>query len=177
MSTAASLQNLAAKPKALSNATHAGLLLQRKCACGSPTSSLTGECAECKSKKRLQTKLVIGADNDPLEQEADRVADQVLAKPSQAGIDKAPTANSTIDGTNNWAAVRGARQRGSCTRRSWQAARPHAKPGYGTALRPRFFEGARAFWRVRGGAIGTECERLCLHGRTQHRIWCGTVFS
>ena len=90
MSTAASLQNLAAKPKALSNATHAGLLLQRKCACGSPTSSLTGECAECKSKKRLQTKLVIGADNDPLEQEADRVADQVLAKPSQAGIDKAP---------------------------------------------------------------------------------------
>jgi hypothetical protein len=57
-----------------------GLLLQRKCACGSPTSSLTGECAECKSKK-LQAKLAIGASNDPLEAEADRVADQVLAAP------------------------------------------------------------------------------------------------
>ena len=53
--------------------------IQRKCACGSPTSSLAGECTECKSKKRLQTKLTIGASNDPLEQEADRIADQVLA--------------------------------------------------------------------------------------------------
>ena len=78
MSTAAPLQTLAAKPKALSNSTHAGLLLQRKCACGSPTASLTGECTECRSKKRLQTKLSIGASNDPLEQEADRVAEQVV---------------------------------------------------------------------------------------------------
>ena len=81
MRTAASLQNLAAKPRPLSTSTHAGLLLQRKCACGSPTTSLTGECAECKSNKRLQTKLTVGASNDPLEQEADRVADQVLAAP------------------------------------------------------------------------------------------------
>lgn len=78
MSTAAPLQTLAAKTKPLSTSIHAGLLLQRKCACGSPTSSLTGECAECKSGKRLQTKLAIGASNDPLEEEADRVADQVM---------------------------------------------------------------------------------------------------
>ena len=90
MSTAASLQNLAAKPNALSNSTHAGLLLQRKCACGSPTSSLTGECAECKSRKRVQTKLAIGASNDPLEQEADRVADQVLAAPAHPAVGSAP---------------------------------------------------------------------------------------
>lgn len=43
------------------------VMLQRKCACGAPTSSLTGECSECGSKKRVQTKLTIGASNDPLE--------------------------------------------------------------------------------------------------------------
>ena len=58
-----------------------GLLLQRKCACGSPSSSLTGECAECKSKKFLKTKFAIGASKDQLDQEADWIADQVLAAP------------------------------------------------------------------------------------------------
>ena len=90
MSTAAPLQALAAKPQPLSNSTHAGLLLQRKCACGSPTSSLTGECAECKSNKRLQAKLTIGASNDPLEREADRVADRVLAAPAHPAVSAAP---------------------------------------------------------------------------------------
>jgi hypothetical protein len=56
-----------------------GGLLQRKCACGSPAASLTGQCEECKSKVHLQAKLTIGANDDPLEQEADRVADRVLA--------------------------------------------------------------------------------------------------
>ncbi len=64
--------------------------MQRKCACGSPTSSLTGSCPECGSKKRLQTKLSIGASNDPLEQEADRVADQVLATPVRSAVAGAP---------------------------------------------------------------------------------------
>lgn len=64
--------------------------LQRKCACGSPTSSLTGECKACKSKKGLQAKLTIGASNDPLEQEADRVADQVLAAPLNSAVSVAP---------------------------------------------------------------------------------------
>ena len=79
MNTTAPLQTLAARTKPLSSSPHAGLMLQRKCACGSPTASLTGECEECRSKKHLQTKLAIGATNDPLEQEADRVADRVLA--------------------------------------------------------------------------------------------------
>ncbi len=59
-------------------------VLQRKCACG--TSTIAGdECAECGNKK-LQRKLSIGASNDPLEQEADRVADQVLATPAHSAV-------------------------------------------------------------------------------------------
>ncbi len=54
-------------------------LLQRKCACGNHTFA-GGECAVCaKNKAGLQRKLAIGASNDPLEREADRVADQVIA--------------------------------------------------------------------------------------------------
>lgn len=86
MSTAAPLRSQPAKSQPTSNASHASLLLQRKCACGSPTASLTGECEECASKKRLQTKLTIGASNDPLELEADRVADQVMAAPAYSPV-------------------------------------------------------------------------------------------
>lgn len=64
-------------------------LLQGKCACGG-TPSPTGECAECKKKKRLQSKLIIGASNDPLEQEADRVAEQVLAVPAHNALSSPP---------------------------------------------------------------------------------------
>lgn len=79
-------------------------LLQRKCACGG-THGLAGQCTDCNKKKArlqlkaldrsqpaasvspsdlpvMQRKLSIGASNDPLEQEADRVAGQVLAAPS-----------------------------------------------------------------------------------------------
>jgi hypothetical protein len=79
-----------AKSQLLTNSSNAVLLLQRKCVCGSPTASLTGECAGCKSKKLLQTKLTIGASNDPLEQEADRVADHVLAGPANPAVIVAP---------------------------------------------------------------------------------------
>jgi len=90
MSTIGSIKPLAAVAATLSGPTHAGLPLQRKCACGSPTASLTGECAECTSTKRLQTKLTIGASNDPLEAEADRVADQVLARPIHSEVSSTP---------------------------------------------------------------------------------------
>ncbi|WP_297324639.1 DUF4157 domain-containing protein [Nitrosomonas sp.] len=54
-------------------------LLQRQCACGNHTVA-GGECAACaENKTGLQRKLSIGASNDPLELEADRVADQVVA--------------------------------------------------------------------------------------------------
>lgn len=57
----------------------ANLVLQRKCACGS-SASLSSECEECGKKKLgLQLKFAIGAASDPLEREADRVADQVTS--------------------------------------------------------------------------------------------------
>jgi hypothetical protein len=64
-------------------------LLRRKCEYGAKTSSLSADtCEEC-SNKHLQAKLVIGASNDPLEQEADRVADQVLAAPAHPVVSDA----------------------------------------------------------------------------------------
>ena len=87
-------------------------ILQRKCACGNHTIA-GGECAECAKDKNnlqrkadsqnalgagpslshgsvLQAKLTIGASDDPLEQEADRVADQVLAAPAHPAVSGAP---------------------------------------------------------------------------------------
>jgi hypothetical protein len=58
---------------------HHGIVLQRKCACGG-SAGLSGKCEECSTKKLgVQRKLVIGASNDPLEYEADRIADEVVA--------------------------------------------------------------------------------------------------
>ena len=70
----------AARVAAPSGAKAAGSrLLQRKCGCRARASSAAGECPECERKKRLQRKLAIGAANDPLEKEADRIADHVVA--------------------------------------------------------------------------------------------------
>ncbi|SFE85711.1 DUF4157 domain-containing protein [Nitrosomonas sp. Nm166] len=64
--------------------------LQRKCACGNHTTA-GGECPECSKKKMgIQRKLAISASNDPLEQEADRVADQVMAAPANAAVSNTP---------------------------------------------------------------------------------------
>jgi hypothetical protein len=73
-------------------------MLQRSCACGNHT--VTGaECTECRKSKTglsrndspllsrgslMQTKLDVGTTDDPLEREADRVADQLSATPSNA---------------------------------------------------------------------------------------------
>jgi Domain of unknown function (DUF4157) len=75
---------------ALANMPMSSGLLQRKCACGNRT-MIGGHCAECaKNKSTLQRKLTIGASNDPLEQEADRIADQVMAASTQSTIERAP---------------------------------------------------------------------------------------
>jgi len=50
MNTAAPLQTVVSKSKPPGNSTHAGLLLQRKCACGSPMLSLTGKCTQCRNR-------------------------------------------------------------------------------------------------------------------------------
>lgn len=65
-------------------------LLQRKCACGNH-SMAGGECAECAKKKgMLQRKLTIGASNDPLEQEANRVADEIMSMPLNSKVNPTP---------------------------------------------------------------------------------------
>lgn len=64
-------------------------ILQRSCACGNHTVG-GGECTGCaKNKKSLQGKLAIGASNDPLEREADQVAEQVLATPAHSPVSAA----------------------------------------------------------------------------------------
>jgi Domain of unknown function (DUF4157) len=66
-------------------------VLQRKCACGAPKPG-GGACASCADEKKfdLQRKLAIGSSNDPLEHEADRIAEQVLSAQAPAGVAQAP---------------------------------------------------------------------------------------
>jgi outer membrane protein OmpA-like peptidoglycan-associated protein len=69
--------------------------LQRTCACGAP-SAAGGSCTGCEAKANgagsqvLQKKLAIGSTDDPLEQEADRVADQVMAAPAHSIVGGTP---------------------------------------------------------------------------------------
>jgi flagellar motor protein MotB len=58
-------------------------VLQRKCDCGQHTIA-GGQCAECTKTKRLglQTKLNVNEPGDVYEQEADHIADQVMAAPT-----------------------------------------------------------------------------------------------
>lgn len=65
-----------------------GGVLQRKCACGG-TPGPTGKCEACRTK-RLQRKLVIGASSDPLELEAEQIADQAMALPTRFTVSGAP---------------------------------------------------------------------------------------
>ncbi len=66
-------------------------ILQRKGASFDNHMVAGGESVECaKNKSSLQRKLAIGASNDPLEQEADRVADQVMAAPTPSVVRQVP---------------------------------------------------------------------------------------
>lgn len=108
MNKAASQTQDQTKPNPL----QASGVLQRKCACGNRTVA-GGECAECGKKEHslqhqtssqgkpnsdtslsrtpaIQRKLTIGESDDPMEQEADRVADQVLSMPANPAIGSAP---------------------------------------------------------------------------------------
>ena len=61
--------------------------IQRKCACDGGLAP-TGECEDCSEKKRfgLQTKLKINKPGDIYEQQADRIADEVLATPARRAL-------------------------------------------------------------------------------------------
>lgn len=64
--------------------------LRRACACGTHT-PLGGECDSCR-KKKVQTKLAIGASDDAFEREADRVADRVMRDATPGVATPAPVA-------------------------------------------------------------------------------------
>ncbi len=66
-------------------------IIQRKCACGGAP-GVSGECEECSKQKRLgfQTELKVNEPGDIYEQEADRIADQVLATPAHSRVSGAP---------------------------------------------------------------------------------------
>jgi hypothetical protein len=68
-----------------------GAILQRQCGCGGAAGTF-GECEECSKKKRLglQTKLKVNEPGDIYEQEADRVADQVMATSAHHAVNDAP---------------------------------------------------------------------------------------
>lgn len=61
-------------------------ILHRQCACGNHTNG--GECQECSNKKGigLQAKLRVNEPGDIYEQEADRIADQVLTEPARPEV-------------------------------------------------------------------------------------------
>jgi Domain of unknown function (DUF4157) len=82
-----SMQKLAATHVTPSNSG----FLQRQCACGNHTVA-GGTCEGCSKKKQLgpQTKLKVNQPGDIYEQEADRIADQVMATPAHSAISAAP---------------------------------------------------------------------------------------
>jgi hypothetical protein len=65
-------------------------LLQRKCNSCDRHKIAGGECTNCQTKNGLQRKLTIGASNDPLEQEADQVADLVMGTSTNPAVSSAP---------------------------------------------------------------------------------------
>src|SRR5215212_517979 len=79
-----------------------GGLLQRRCACGG-AAGMSEECEECRKKKRfgLQTKLKVNEPGDIYEQEADRIADQVLATPTHHAVSGAPPRIQRFSGHSN----------------------------------------------------------------------------
>ncbi len=76
--------------------------LQRKCACGGAAGP-SGECEECNKKKRLdlQTKLKVNEPGDIYEQEADRIADQVMAMPESPVVSGTPPLIQRFSGQSN----------------------------------------------------------------------------
>lgn len=84
--------------RAPTNQENSAVWLQRKCACEESGTT----CARCANKKTaLQRKLTIGASNDPLEQEADRVAEQVMTTTAHPAVSGGPPRIQRFSGQSN----------------------------------------------------------------------------
>jgi hypothetical protein len=79
---------LLARRSEVSAPSRVGGVLQRKCACGG-NALAGGECEECR-KRKLQRKFAIGSTTDPLEREADQLAEQVLSAPAPGISGRSP---------------------------------------------------------------------------------------
>src|SRR6267142_1641312 len=76
-------------------------VFQRKCACGGMPGP-TGECEECQKRRfALQTKLKVNEPGDIYEQEADRIADQVMKTPTRHTVSGAPLRVQCFSGQSN----------------------------------------------------------------------------
>jgi Domain of unknown function (DUF4157) len=93
------------KPTSSFTPIQTGLLQRKGTSCGQRSiDSRESNCTQ--QKNSLQRKLTIGASNDPLEQEADRIADQVLAAPANTTISSSPSRIQRFTGqTTNQAEV------------------------------------------------------------------------
>lgn len=92
------MSTFATKSRPTNHASGAPLLLQRKCTCGSTSSSMSGHCSECDRRKKLglQAKLRISQSDDVYERDADRIADQVMAMEGHVRPETAVTARPIV---------------------------------------------------------------------------------
>jgi hypothetical protein len=88
MSVAAPSQAVSAKASSASPSGRSAVL-QRKCSCGASKGSAEETCDDCRARS-LQRRLAVGASGHPLEQEADRVADQVVTMSMRSPLSTAP---------------------------------------------------------------------------------------
>ena len=148
-------------------------VLQRACACGQHTNG-GGECEQCKKKGQLQRKLAVGASNDPLEQEADRIANQILIGPLPPSTRRTQPSIRRLDiqpggqvGTAPTSVV-------SRPCPTWCSSRPEARGGHESALRARLLTGTGAHG-TNGRAVGPGRPCTRLHSGTGHRVRQGPV--
>ena len=127
-----------------------------------------------KQRLGLQTKLTVNEPGDIYEQEADRVADQVMAAPTHANISSAPLQiqrfSESSHGQGDAAPASVAQTLASPGRPLEPALRQDMEQRFGHD----FSSGARAYRRG-CRTIGAGCQRACLHDGSPHCVWCGSV--
>ena len=115
--------------------------LQRKCACNG-AAGVSGECEESSKKKLLglQTKLRINEPGDIYEHEADRVAEQVLAKPARPHVSGAPPRIQRFSGQSSGQTGAAPASVDRALASPGRPLEPSAAPGHGISIRTTTFQ-------------------------------------